>query len=89
MTAILTSPGRIPGLSPSACPGLPSVAGQEAGDRRAHLQDAILANELRAKQAADQGDLTQAARFILAALDGERRMVSSGPQVLQVIKPRG
>jgi hypothetical protein len=65
------------------------VSARDAGDRRAHLQDVILSNEIRAQQAAEQGDLTQAARFILAALDGERRMVSSGPQVLQVIKPRG
>ncbi|MEX0588074.1 MAG: hypothetical protein WD136_02360 [Cyanobium sp.] len=59
------------------------------GDRRTRLREAIQANEARAQQAAELGDVEVAARFILAALDCERRMASSGPQVLQVIKPRG
>jgi hypothetical protein len=46
-------------------------------------------HEARAQQAAEQGDLVQAARCILASLDVERRMASTGPQVLQLIKPRG
>lgn len=52
------------------------------------LQDGVRSNEAWARQAAEAGDLAQAARFILAALDGERRMAAAGPQVLQVIKPR-
>lgn len=69
-------------------PGLASGSA-ESEDRRDQLQRAIRAHEARAQQAAEQGDLAQAARCILAALDGERRMASKGPQVLQLIKPRG
>ena len=77
MTAIFSTPMR----SPSAAP-VPD-------ERRGQLQRAIRDHEARAQLAAEQGDLAQAARFILAALDGERRMASTGPQVLQLIKPRG
>jgi hypothetical protein len=77
MTAIFSTPMR----SPSAAP-VPD-------ERRGQLQLAIRDHEARAQLAAEQGDLAQAARFILAALDGERRMASTGPQVLQLIKPRG
>jgi len=63
--------------------------GTEPDDRRDQLARAIRDHEARAQQAAEQGDLAQAARLILAALDGERRMASTGPQVLQLIKPRG
>ena len=77
MTAILSRPSRA------------SDAAREVADRRAHLKDAIRAHEAQAQQAAQQGDVAGAARCILAALDAERRMAGSGPQVLQVIKPRG
>ena len=77
MTAILSRPSRT------------SDPAREVADRRAHLKDAIAAHEAEAQQAARQGDLAAAARFILAALDAERRMAGAGPQVLQVIKPRG
>jgi hypothetical protein len=77
MTAIFSTPMR----SPSAAP-VPD-------ERRDQLQLAIRDHEARAQLAVAQGDLAQAARFILAALDGERRMASTGPQVLQLIKPRG
>ncbi|MFM7313611.1 MAG: hypothetical protein ACKO0M_10675, partial [Cyanobium sp.] len=43
----------------------------------------------RASEAADQGDVSGAARLILEALDCERRAGGVGPQVLQLIKPRG
>jgi hypothetical protein len=36
-----------------------------------------------------QGDVEAAARLILRALDCERHAGSLGPQVLQLIKPRG
>ncbi|MFN7901196.1 MAG: hypothetical protein ACK5N0_16325 [Synechococcaceae cyanobacterium] len=42
-----------------------------------------------ARQAAERGDLQQAGRLILETLDCERRAGSLGPQVLQLIKPRG
>jgi hypothetical protein len=77
MTAFLTIPARA------------SLVAAPSADARAHFLVSIRADEARARQAAEQGDLAQAARFILAALDGERRMAASGPQVLQLIKPRG
>ena len=76
MTVILSRPSRS------------SDAARDGADRRAHLKDAIRAHEVQAQQAALQGDLAQAGKSILAALDAERRMAGSGPQVLQVIKPR-
>jgi hypothetical protein len=80
MTAILSS--RRPPASKAAISA-------DADDRRERLRQAIRSHEAQAQQAAEQGDLAQAARLILAALDGERRMAATGPQVLQVIKPRG
>ncbi|MCP9775588.1 hypothetical protein [Cyanobium sp. WAJ14-Wanaka] len=44
--------------------------------------------EEQAKQAAEQGEITESAKAILAGLDCERRMAASGPQMLQLIKPR-
>ncbi|MFM7236552.1 MAG: hypothetical protein ACKOYK_07260 [Cyanobium sp.] len=44
--------------------------------------------ERQARQHADSGDLTTAARLILQGLDWERRAGGLGPQVLQLIKPR-
>ena len=38
---------------------------------------------------AESGDLKAAATLILKALDQERRAGAIGPQVLQLIKPRG
>ena len=77
MTTIFTSPAR---TSSSAGP---------SADAREQFLVSIRADEVRACLAAEQGDLPQAARFIIAALDGERRMAATGPQVLQLIKPRG
>jgi len=77
MIAFLTSSARASAVAPTSA------------DAREHLLVSIRADEARARQAAEQGDLALAARFILAALDGERRMAATGPQVLQLIKPRG
>lgn len=64
--------------------------GQPAlGDRRQDLQQQAAAHEAAAKSAAACGDVESSARFILQALDCERRAGSVGPQVLQLIKPRG
>ena len=38
---------------------------------------------------AEAGDLKVSASYILKALDQERRAGAIGPQVLQLIKPRG
>ncbi|MFM1811936.1 MAG: hypothetical protein RLZZ336_874 [Cyanobacteriota bacterium] len=43
----------------------------------------------RAQAAAEAGDIAEAAQLILRALDCERRLASRGPQILQLIKPRG
>lgn len=53
------------------------------------LEDTIAALFSQAQQAAEGGDIGGSARFILKALDGERRLAARGPQVLQLIKPRG
>ncbi|MFN5195043.1 MAG: hypothetical protein ACK5E6_11555 [Cyanobacteriota bacterium] len=42
-----------------------------------------------ARQAANEGDLMASGRAILEALGCERKAGGVGPQVLQLIKPRG
>tara|TARA_X000000950_G_C13429020_1_gene463224 strand:+ start:305 stop:514 length:210 start_codon:yes stop_codon:yes gene_type:complete len=42
----------------------------------------------KAKLVAEGGQYSEAGLLILKALDQERRAQSSGPQVLQLIKPR-
>ena len=42
----------------------------------------------KAKLIAEGGQYSEAGSLILKALDQERRAQSSGPQVLQLIKPR-
>ena len=60
--------------------------GAEGGDS---LQQQKLQLLNQAEAAAGQGDVAASAKLILAALDCERRLASRGPQVLQLIKPRG
>jgi hypothetical protein len=43
----------------------------------------------QASRAADAGAVADSAQLILKALDCERRAGGVGPQVLQLIKPRG
>lgn len=43
----------------------------------------------RARARAEEGDIETSAQLILQALDCERRAGGLGPQVLQLIKPRG
>lgn len=63
-------------------------AADVAADPRGRLLSQVVLLEQQAKRAAEEGDLSEAARAILAALDCERRAGSLGPQVLQLIKPR-
>ncbi|KMM17076.1 hypothetical protein SYNGFB01_06605 [Synechococcus sp. GFB01] len=56
--------------------------------RREQLQQEAIRWDLVARNAAERGDTEASARAILSLLDCERRLVSAGPQVLQVIKPR-
>lgn len=57
-------------------------------DQRAFLLLQLSRLESESAAAAAIGDLVQAARAILKALDCERRLSTTGPQVLQLIKPR-
>jgi hypothetical protein len=57
-------------------------------DQRLRLQTEQALFDQRAQTAANSGDLDQAAKAILAALDCERRLAGFGPQVVQLIKPR-
>jgi hypothetical protein len=55
---------------------------------RLHLLHRAEIFDQQARESADAGDVAAAARFILQALDCERRAGGLGPQVLQLIKPR-
>jgi len=58
-------------------------------DRRQRLLDKGAALDGLARAAAERGDTVEAARLILESLECERRAGGLGPQVLQLIKPRG
>jgi hypothetical protein len=62
--------------------GTPGVDVQRLEQEAAQL-------DRRAQAAAEAGDIAAAAQLILKALDCERRLTSRGPQILQLIKPRG
>jgi hypothetical protein len=65
-----------------------SAAGQADRGQKLELRARILELDSRARAAAGAGEIEQSARLILAALDCERRLAATGPQVLQLIKPR-
>lgn len=71
----------IPGRRP-ALPVAETVPRQQLQAEAAQLFD-------QASAAADAGNVADAAQLILRALDCERRAGGVGPQVLQLIKPRG
>jgi hypothetical protein len=83
----LTLPSRPLPSRPVAAPQAVS-AKAAAGEQRLRLQSERDSQERRAREAAEAGDVETCARAILAALDCERRLQGSGPQVMQVIKPR-
>jgi hypothetical protein len=83
----LTLPSRPLPSRPAAAPQVVS-AKAAAGEQRLRLQRERDSQERRAREAAEAGDVETCARAILAALDCERRLQGSGPQVMQVIKPR-
>lgn len=56
--------------------------------QRLRLQTEQALFEQRAQTAAHAGDLDQAGKAILAALECERRLAGFGLQVVQLIKPR-
>lgn len=63
------------------------MPGRDAQQER--YRDEARRLEAAARTAAESGDMEAAARSILALLNCERRQGAQGPQVLQVIKPRG
>ena len=80
-TSVVTASG-LTSLRPKALAALtPEV-------RETLLQQSSRLND-QARGAAERGDMTAAAQLILEALDCERRAGTLGPQVLQLIKPRG
>lgn len=70
-------PGR-----PSRLPVIDPLPRQQLLDQAAQLFE-------QAAGAAGAGQVSDAAQLILKALDCERRAGGVGPQVLQLIKPRG
>ena len=61
----------------------------QKADQRQQLLRQAEGLHLQASRSAEQGDFETSARLILQALDCERRAGGLGPQVLQLIKPRG
>jgi hypothetical protein len=90
MTAILSS--QVPISAPDKTALAPKSAARagasELDGRRDQLQNLIDTNTSQAQLAAERGDVAAAARLILAALDGERRIAATNPQVMQLIRPR-
>ena len=90
MTAILSS--QVPIAAPDQAASAPKPAARAGASdldgRRDQLTNLIYTNTSQAQLAAERGDVAAAARLILAALDGERRMAATNPQVLQLIRPR-
>lgn len=82
MTALSSPTAPFPQRTSSA-----SAAPMESSERH-HLLHRAGDWDRQARQSAEAGDLTTAARFILQSLDCERRAGGLGPQVLQLIKPR-
>lgn len=71
----------IPGRRPPR-PVVETAPRQQLLDQAGQLFD-------QASHAAEAGHVADAAQLILKALDCERRAGGVGPQVLQLIKPRG
>lgn len=86
-TATIPRPRLTLGTPTSAVPA--SGNGTVGPDQRQRLL--ARADELhgQARLRAEEGEIEASARLILQALDCERRAGGLGPQVLQLIKPRG
>lgn len=68
---------------------VPASNGNGGSDQRQLLLAQAERLNQQARQSADQGEIEASARLILEALNCERRAGGLGPQVLQLIKPRG
>ncbi|TGG77962.1 MAG: hypothetical protein ERJ67_05950 [Aphanocapsa feldmannii 277cV] len=64
----------------------PAQSKPSVDQRRGELRQQADQFHARARDAAELGDLKMAAELILRGLDCERRSVSLGPQVLQLIR---
>lgn len=65
------------------------AGGHVKADQRQQLLSHADRFHQQAMHSAEQGDYEASARLILQGLDCERRAGGLGPQVLQLIKPRG
>jgi hypothetical protein len=87
----LKSTATLPRRAVSHSVGSVALAGNGNGgsdQRQSLLAQAERLNQ-QARHSAEQGEIEASARLILEALDCERRAGGLGPQVLQLIKPRG
>jgi hypothetical protein len=84
-TATLSPRAAVPDLQPLT----PLTGRPEKADQRQQLLGQADRFHQQAMHSAEQGDCETSARLILQALDCERRAGGLGPQVLQLIKPRG
>jgi hypothetical protein len=78
----------LPFSRPAPAIAVASAAVQGDRDQKMELKARIHELDNQARAAAAAGEIEQSARAILAALDCERRLAATGPQVLQLIKPR-
>jgi hypothetical protein len=88
MTPSLVNPPRSIHLNAPATPASRSLRLPTSAEPRLSLQQQIVHHENQARAAAVEGRIDDAARLILQALQCERRLFNTGPQVLQLIKPR-
>ncbi len=70
-------------------PSVASANGHAGPEQRQRLLARAEELQGQARLRAEEGDIEVSARLILQALDCERRVGGLGPQVLQLIKPRG
>jgi hypothetical protein len=77
-------------IASSLATSLPGRRGTDGdGQPRLKWQERAASLDGEARRAAESGDVAASARLILESLDCERRAGGIGPQVLQLIKPRG
>ncbi|MGL6135174.1 MAG: hypothetical protein ACRC1L_13450 [Prochlorococcaceae cyanobacterium] len=86
MSSITLSATQAPATGPA--PGHRDRDQKGERHQKLELRARIVELDHQARAAANAGEIEQCARAILAALDCERRLAATGPQVLQLIKPR-
>ncbi|SBO44076.1 conserved protein of unknown function [Cyanobium sp. NIES-981] len=86
--SLLTTLRTVPGTAAGPSPVSRSLRVPTNPEPSLSLRQQISHHEEQARRAAADGQVDEAARSILQALQCERRLANSGPQVLQLIKPR-